>query len=293
MSRVAGARGVLIPPDERSCRSTGCVSERIFAMREITVGCCQFESEPGNVEVNLVRVEEFVAGFAGDGVDLLVLPEMWSCAFPPSHLGAMAEKTPMVLERLAEWASRHGMVLVGSLPEADGAVIYNTSYVVERSGEIVGKYRKMHRFSFTGEDRHFGRGEETVVCPTSVGKLGIMICYDLRFPEVARRLALDGAEIICVSAQWPVPRIDHWSILLRSRAIENQLFVLGCNGCGREGKLQYAGKSVVVSPYGNVPAEAGAGTEKLTARIDVDEVARFRKHITCFADRLPGAYGLF
>ena len=211
----------------------------------------------GDVDANLACVEMLIAGFAGEGVDLLVFPEMWSCAFPNAVLGTMAGKTPMVLDRLAQWAAGYGMVLVGSLPEADGGTVYNTSYVVERTGEIVGKYRKIHRFSFAGEDRHFGRGEETLVCSTSVGKLGIMICYDLRFPELARRLALDGAEIICISAQWPVPRIDHWSTLLRARAIENQIFVAGCNGCGREGKLQYAGRSAVVTPLGNVPAEAG------------------------------------
>ena len=262
-------------------------------MREITVGCCQFESAPGDVEGNLARVEGLVAGFAAEGVNLLILPEMWSCAFPFSILGTMAVKTPKVLEKLTRWAFKHGMVLVGSLPEADGDTVYNTSYVIERNGEIVGSYRKIHRFSFAGEDRYFGRGESPLVCSTSAGKLGIMICYDLRFPELARRLALDGAEIICVSALWPVPRIDHWSLLLRSRAVENQLFVAGCNGCGQEGKLQYGGRSAVVSPYGNVTAEAGGEMEMVSAKIDIDEVVQFRKYITCFADRLPGAYGFF
>jgi len=262
-------------------------------MKEVAVGCCQFELIPGDVDENLAGVERIVRESAGDGMRLLVFPEMWSCSFPFPALGAMAERTPTIVENLRKWARDYGIVLVGSLPEEDRGSIYNASYVVDSTGEISGKYRKIHRFSFCGEDRYFGRGTKPLVCSTGVGKLGIMICYDLRFPELARRLALDGAEILCVSALWPVERIDHWSLLLRSRAVENQMFVVGCNGCGREGKLQYGGRSAVVSPTGTVLAEAGCGAERLTAGLKMEELAAFRKHITCFADRLPGAYGVF
>lgn len=262
-------------------------------MREILAGCCQFESIPGDVDGNLIRAEMAVAGFAGEGSRLLILPEMWSCSFPFSSLDAMAERTPAVLEEIRGWAAKHGMVLLGSLPEADGGAVYNTSYVIERTGKIVGTYRKIHRFSFYGEDRYFGRGTKPLLCSTSVGKLGVMICYDLRFPELARRLALDGADIICISALWPVERIDHWSLLLRCRAVENQLFVVGCNGCGREGRLRYGGKSALISPTGKVLAEAGSGEELAAAKLEMGEITTFRKYLTCFEDRLPGAYGRF
>jgi predicted amidohydrolase len=131
-----------------------------------------------------------------------------------------------------------------------------------------------------------------LVCNTSVGRLGVEICYDVRFPELSRRLALDGAEIICVSALWPVARVQHWSLLLRSRAIENQLFVLGCNGCGIEGNTRYGGASVIISPLGRVLAEAHDSEEVLIARLDFREMVDYRRHIPCFSDRLPGIYNI-
>jgi predicted amidohydrolase len=202
----------------------------------------------------------------------------------------LAERTPSVVETLQEWAQEHDVVLVGSLPEVEGSSIFNTSFVLDSDGSIAGKYRKVHLFTLHGEDRHFGRGDSTLVCSTKAGKLGVMICYDLRFPELARRLALDGAEILCVSAQWPDSRVEHWSLLLRARAVENQLFVVGCNGCGKEGKLQYAGHSAVISPLGRVLAEGRGGEEVLAASVDLQEITDFRKLIGCFEDRVPAVY---
>jgi predicted amidohydrolase len=104
-------------------------------------------------------------------------------------------------------------------------------------------------------------------------------------------LALDGAEILCISALWPVSRIEHWSVLLRARAIENQLFVVGCNGCGVEGPLQYGGASSIVSPTGRVLAGGEMEERNLAATLDLEELREFRRHISCLSDRFPSAYG--
>ncbi len=184
------------------------------------------------------------------------------------------------------------MVFVGSLPETEGDKIYNTSYVIDAGGGVSGKYRKIHLFSLTAEQDYFGRGQDPVVCNTILGRLGIQICYDLRFPELSRRLALDGAEILCFSALWPDTRIDHWSLLLRSRAVENQLFVLGCNGCGVEGNTQFGGASAIISPTGKLLAEAHGSEETIVARLNFAEMRDFRAHIPCFSDRIPGTYNI-
>jgi predicted amidohydrolase len=215
---------------------------------------------------------------------------MWSGGFAYHALQEMADRTPAVIEKLREWAMEYRMVLIGSLPEAEEARTYNTSYVIDTSGEVSGTYRKIHLFSLTAEHEYFGRGKAPLVCDTSLGRLGIEICYDLRFPELSRRLALDGAEILCFSALWPVTRIGHWSLLLRSRAIENQLFVLGCNGCGMDGNTQYGGASAIISPTGKSVAEAQLGEEIIIARVNFGEMMEFRQHIPCFSDRLPGVY---
>jgi omega-amidase len=261
-------------------------------MKELIVGCFQMEVLPGDVEGNLSKVERILPQLRADGCQLVVFPEMWTVGFPYPALQELAERTPKVLEKLLEWAVEYRMVLVGSLPEAEGGKVFNTSYVLDAGGEVAGKYRKMHLFSLTGEPDHFARGQVPLVCDTTAGRLGIAICYDLRFPELLRRLALDGAQIICLSALWPVTRIDHWSLLLRSRAIENQLFVMGCNGCGVEGGTQYGGASAIVSPTGKVLGEAGDREAAIIATLDFAEMEGFRRHLPCFSDRLPGSYGI-
>ncbi|MFP5213787.1 MAG: nitrilase-related carbon-nitrogen hydrolase, partial [Acidobacteriota bacterium] len=201
-----------------------------------------------------------------------------------------AERAPEIVGTMRQWAARYEMVLVGSLPVMENGVVYNTSHAIDSTGEIAGSYRKIHLFSLHGEDRHFGRGESPVLCDTSVGRIGLMICYDLRFPELARRLALDGAEILCVSALWPAPRVEHWSLLLRGRALENQLFAIGCNGCGRDGKMVLGGASAVISPTGIALAEAARSEGAALAELKPDDIVEFRKHIPCFEDRCPEAY---
>lgn len=259
-------------------------------MTEFKAACLQLEVIPGDIDSNLSAARKGIEELAGDGCRLVVLPEMWPCAFPYPKMDQMAARTPDILDEMKGWSRSAGLVLVGTLPEPDGGKIYNTSYVIDSSGELVGKYRKIHLFSLHHEDRHFGGGTASLVCPTSVGRLGVMICYDLRFPELARKLALGGAEIICISAQWPESRIENWSTLLRSRAIENQLFVIGCNGCGVEKKMKYAGMSAIISPDGSVLGQGGPGPERLSRTIRMDEIRRFRDLITCFRDRVPSAY---
>jgi omega-amidase len=261
-------------------------------MNELIVGCFQMETLPGDVDGNLGKVETTLLQMKSEGCQLAVFPEMWSGGFAYAVLREMADRTPIVLNRLKEWAMQHQMVLVGSLPEAEGEKVFNTSYVIDTGGGVSGKYRKIHLFSLTGEHDYFERGRVPLVCDTSAGRLGIMICYDLRFPELARGLALDGAEILCVSALWPVARIDHWSLLLRSRAVENQLFIIGCNGCGTEGSTHYGGASAIVSPLGKLLAEARDREEVIIARLNFAEMIDFREHIPCYSDRLPGIYNI-
>lgn len=270
-----------------------CLLGKVPNMDGIHAGCLQSEVLPGDVDGNLARAERALPEFADQGCQLLVLPEMWSCGFVYPVLPRMAQRTDAVLEKLGKWARRYGIVLVGSLPEDDEGIVFNTSYVIDSSGEIVGKYRKIHLFSLHGENRHFGRGKSPLVCSTSLGRLGIMICYDLRFPELARRLALSGAEILCVSALWPVARIEHWSLLLRCRALENQMFVIGCNGCGIEDGTRYGGTSAIVSPTGELLAQADEREGRITAELKPGEMTAFREHISCFSDRFPDAYGDF
>ncbi len=261
-------------------------------MKRVDAGCFQFDVDWGDIDANAATVMDFLLSFKGRDCDLLVFPEMWSCGFHYPTLRDMALRSPGLLEELMKIARETQTVLVGSLPELRDDLVYNTAYVIDSTGRLAGQYRKMHLFTHALEHLHFARGRETLVCGTSVGRIGIMVCYDLRFPELARRLALDGAEILCVPALWPLAREEHWSLLLRARAVENQLFVLGCNGTGEAAKMGFAGHSAVVSPWGNVLARANREEAFIQATLDPKEMTDFRSQITCFEDRLPDIYGI-
>ncbi|MCK4501959.1 MAG: carbon-nitrogen family hydrolase, partial [Desulfuromonadales bacterium] len=149
----------------------------------------------------------------------------------------------------------------------------------------------LHLFSTMKEDQYLGSGDQSLVVDTSVGRLGIAICYDLRFPELFRKLALEGAEIICIPAEWPKPREEHWKTLLRARAIENQLFVIAANCCGIQGKLDFFGLSQLISPLGNVLELAGEENVELVANFDFAEMKQYRQKIDILNDRRSDIYG--
>jgi len=259
-------------------------------VKQLRASVIQYNIKLGDIEINLTAAMEALVRVATQGAQLAVLPEMWSCAYDYRNLTELAQQTPEVLARWQQVCRETGLVSVGSLPELDGEQIYNTAYVVDR-GDIVDRYRKLHLFSTMREDRFLTAGDAAIVADTSIGRLGIAICYDLRFGELFRKLALGGAEIICLPAEWPKPRQDHWNTLLRARAIENQLFVVAANCCGIQGKLDFFGHSQLISPLGNLLAFAEEGPTELVADLDFSEMEQYRKQIDILGDRRADIYG--
>jgi predicted amidohydrolase len=258
--------------------------------RRIHAAAVQFNIAMGDVEANLGSALAGLRRVRERDATLAVLPEMWSSGYDYKRLPELARDTPRVLEALQELSRELAMVVVGSLPENDRDAVYNTAYVVDQ-GKVVGKYRKLHLFSNMGEDRFLAAGDRTLVAPTSAGRLGLAICYDLRFPELFRKLALEGAEILCLPAEWPKPRQEHWRTLLRARAIENQFFVIAANCCGIQGKLDFFGMSLLIAPRGEILAEGGDSDTELTALFDFEEMVNYRSQIRCYQDRRPEVYG--
>ena len=258
--------------------------------RKVTAAAIQFNITLGEIDRNLAKAEVALRRVAEKGAQLAVLPEMWSAGFAYKKLAELAAETPRVLERIASLSAELNLTVVGSLPELTGGKVCNTAYVTDR-GRPAGSYRKLHLFSLMNENEHIAAGEQSAVVETSVGKLGLAVCYDLRFPELFRKLALDGAEIVCLPGEWPAPRQLHWRTLLRARAIENQCFVVAANCCGRQGKLDFFGMSLIIAPRGELLAEADDFATELVATCDFQELADYRGQITCFADRRPDVYG--
>lgn len=255
----------------------------------IYAAAIQFNVKPGDPDANLAHVREALTRAAGQGANLAVLPEMWSSGFDYRNLNELALRTEGIVDELLELSGKLKLVIVGSMPEPNGDKVFNTIYLVD-NGNLAGVYRKIHLFSLLGEDKAFSGGDRWLLAETSIGKIGVIICYDLRFPELSRRLALEGAQVICVPAQWPKPRQDHWRTLLRARAMENQLFVVSCNACGQIGKLDFFGTSMIINSKGDVLAEAGEEQCEISARLDMQEMADWRAQIPCFNDRKPEYY---
>ncbi|MFF4548299.1 carbon-nitrogen family hydrolase [Streptomyces sp. NPDC001435] len=247
--------------------------------------------EGESVESRRRRVAALVRDQADS--DLVVLPELWTTgAFAYEEFGREAEPLEgPTYEVMAKAASEAGVWLhAGSIPERDpDGPLYNTSLVFSPSGDLVAAYRKIHRFGFDkGEAVLMGAGQDLVTVRLPGTTLGVATCYDLRFPELFRGLVDAGAETLVIPAGWPERRRAHWTLLAKARAVENQAFVLACGTSGTHGRVPQAGHSIVVDPWGDVLAEAGAEEQVLTVEFDPGRVATIREQFPALKDRVLG-----
>ncbi len=235
-------------------------------MKPFFLGYLQFNIKAGNVSANLAAVKEKLAELAPAGPGLLVLPELWAGGFIYDRLAELAGQTEKIVAELRQLAGKYNIHLAGSLVEQGPAgakeEFYNTLYLTGPEG-VAGRYRKQQLFAPFNEDRYFTPGARPRAINTPFGLVGGLVCYDLRFPELARLQTAQGARLLVVSAQWPLERLGHWRTLLQARAIENQVFIAAGNGCGASGGNTLAGHSMVIGPAGAVLSEAG--TEEAVA----------------------------
>ena len=247
--------------------------------------CLQMPIISGDIEENVRLCKELLAGTGLPAGTLVVLPELWATGFDYSRIEELAEKTPQILVRLQKLAALHGLWLAGSLPEEGGQNgPYNTMYLVGPDGES-GQYRKHHLFRFWQEDKYLTAGMSPDPISSPMGPLGALVCYDLRFPEISRRQVFQGCRLIMISAQWPAARVDHWQTLVKARAIENQAFVVACNGCGTTGVLDLAGCSMIVDPAGQVLAQADTAQTVLFAGLEENDVITLRSRFCTGGER--------
>lgn len=268
----------------------------------IRVACVQMCAGPVKAD-NLATAERLVAEAAQTGAELVVLPEKWNAWGGADVLRANAERLEggESVAALAEWARRHGITIVGGsiTEEREGRErLSNTSPVFDADGELVAVYRKIHMFDVDvggvayRESEAEEPGEETVVCAAGGWRVGLSVCYDLRFPELYRILALDGAELVTVPAAFTAfTGKDHWELLLRARAVENQCYVAAPNQWGTyaPGKASY-GRSLIVDPWGVVLAQAPDEDCVIVAEIDRQRLERIRAELPSLANRQAAAY---
>ncbi len=254
-------------------------------------GVVQFDVQKGETQKNLNIALGFLETLADQGVKLAVLPEMFPCSFDNENLKRHSQENGKILELLGRFAAQKQMAIAGTLPLMRDDRIYNTMVLIDVDGQIKGRYEKLHLFRLTDEHLYYTAGNQVVTVNTGFGRIGMMTCYDLRFPELARSLFLKQVQMILISAQWPEPRKEHWATLVRARAVENQVFMVCSNRTGKEDGLKFPGMSMVVDPMGKVLADAGGSDGCRKATIDLSQVESARTLIPCMTDRRQDIYG--
>lgn len=258
---------------------------------KFSIALAQLHIQLGDIPSNLRVATQMIAEAARRGSNLVLLPELWPCGYDLPSATRHAAATPEILAELSRLSRQLDLTIGGSLLENTPAGIYNTfSWVTPDLPEPV-FYRKIHLFCPMDEDRYLLPGDKREIVSAPWGSTGLAVCYDLRFPELFRRYALDGAVALALSAEWPARRLVHWQTLLRARAIENLAFTFACNCVGPSGDALFGGASAVISPWGECLAEGSATEEELvSAEIDTDQIERARRALTVFADRRPELY---
>jgi predicted amidohydrolase len=261
----------------------------------LTVACIQFDVRRGDVTENLRQAEEGIAAAARDGARLCVLPEMWSTSFLPTYDAATLAAAATAEETLQRLSLQHDLVAIGSSVESADGALFDCARVYDQ-GRLLGRYRKIHLFSPHAEHRHFRAGDEALVVDSSAGRIGVLICYDLRFPELARYYFHKSVEILAVPAQWPEARSQHWRSLLRARAIENEFFVVGCNRTGTdtslksEESLTFPGDGRIVDPTGEVLVAGSGDAGPLIANLELRTARTMRRILPVARDQRPSVY---
>jgi len=254
-----------------------------------------------NKEENLAKAEKMIKEASSKGCDLVVLPEMFNCPynneFFPKYAEEFPGRTSRFLSRLAE--SENIYIVGGSIPEKDGGKIYNTSYIFDKTGKLIGKHRKMHLFDIDVEDGisfkesdTLGPGNRVTVFETEFCKVGVAICYDMRFPELMRLMALKDAEIIIVPAAFNMTTGPaHWDSLIKVRALDNQVYFVAASP-SRDLDSSYIayGHSLIVDPWGDTVSEAGIEEEIIYGTIDLNRVKKIREQLPLLKHRRKDIY---
>lgn len=255
------------------------------------VALAQIDIHFGSPDANLATVRALAATAAVRGADLLVLPELWSTGYDLQRAAELAAPPGQGIHaQLAALAREQQLAIAGSTLTQGPGQPTNTATVYGADGTLLASYAKLHLFGLMEEDKYLEAGTTLTVFDAPWGRTGLAICYDLRFPEVFRSYALQGAAVVVLPAEWPTVRLEHWRTLVRARAMENQCFMLATNRVGHDPANAFGGHSLVVDPGGQVVVEGGDRAELLFAHLDLAQVQAVRAHMRVLADRRPDVY---
>lgn len=260
------------------------------------IALAQMRCVVGDVAANCARYRAYAEQAAERGCQALLFPEMSDTGYEPAairaHAGAWSDG--LAMRTLRECAVRHGLYILAGLSEREGEAIYNALAVLSPEGALVGRYRKTHLVPLAPcyEDQLFVPGASFARLPIGEFTWGLSICYDLRFPELYRALALGGADVLVNVAAWPARRPRPWEALTQARAIENQAYMLACNRAGADAGAAFCGRSCIVAPSGEAACLGAEEEGLLMGEIDKERIRTERESIPAFRSRRPELYAV-
>ena len=270
-------------------------------MQKIRLALCQM-NVIDNKEENMKNACSMINDAVSENVDFIVLPEMFNCPYSNEKFIEYAEeeKTSPTLLKISQLASENGVyILSGSIPEKDGNKLYNTSYLFDKDGKIIAKHRKMHLFDIDVEGKITFKesdvltpGNEFTLADTEFGKIGIGICYDIRFPELARIMAQEGASILFYPGAFNMTTGPaHWELLFKSRALDNQVYCVGvAPALNKDSSYHSFGHSIITNPWGDIIAEASEKESLIISEIDLSEIKKIRQELPLLKNKREDLY---
>ena len=270
-------------------------------MNTIKLALCQMNVIDDKAE-NLKKANLMIAQCVEENVDFIVLPEMFNCPYSNDKFIEYQEeeKDSPTLNKISSLAGENNVyILAGSIPEKEGDNLYNTSYLFGRNGEIIAKHRKMHLFDIDVKDKITFKesdvltaGDNFTVVDTEFGKIGIGICYDIRFPELARIMTEKGALILFYPGAFNMTTGPaHWELLFRSRALDNQVFCVGVAPALNESASYHSyGHSIIADPWGEIITQASEKEELIISEIDLDEIKKIREELPLLKNKREDLY---
>lgn len=255
-------------------------------------------SSAADCEQNFIRARGLIDRALKHGADVAVLPEAFNTGFCVQNFKRLSDaEAARTKGFLSEISRKSGAVLIGGAINSRQDKIYNSAFIYQNGAEIL-RYDKIHAFSLARENEIVSGGDRLGICEIKFQnravKIGVVVCYDLRFCEIFRALALRGAQIVFVIAQFVQSRIEHFITLARARAIENQIFICTVNGCGDAGQGEsFGGNSMLINPYGEIVARLGKKEAVKVVDINLDEILKFRAKMDILKDMKPEIYKEF
>ncbi|PKO18470.1 MAG: hypothetical protein CVU39_03255 [Chloroflexi bacterium HGW-Chloroflexi-10] len=261
-------------------------------MMNLTISIVQIQVQPERVEENLRAVTTLFGYLPPAAKHIVVLPELWSTGFVEDRKKMAKINDNLVIPRLKEIAKQKNLTIFGSyIQQNSKSQFTNQLKIIQPNNDICISYNKIHLFSQMNEVKWFVSGKTPVIAELFGIRIGLSICYDLRFPDLFTTYANNGAEIIILPCQWPTKRISHFNTLLKARAIENQLVVAASNVSGKIGNTAFGGQSQIIDHMGNTIADAGEELSAVLTRvIDLTALRSWRKTFPALKDRQIDVY---